>query len=235
VLKVCPPDDDFTCEVEALRLFQGDVMVRLLDSDAALGAMLLERIEPGTPIGDLADDEEATGVALDVMQRLWRTPPPAGPFPTVAHWFRGFGDLPRLFPAESGPPVDLLRRGERLVARLLFASDRPRLLHGDLNYGNVLSSTRGWIAIDPKGVIGDPGFDTAILLHDPSARILSAPDPRAFLVRRVDQIATATGMCREHVRDWGIAYALLSAAWSAEDADTGWEDAMQCAAILFDV
>jgi streptomycin 6-kinase len=233
VLKVCLPDAEFLAEAEALRLFDGDGAVRLLAVDFDEGVLVLERIEPGVAIIELEDDEEATGVALDVVQRLWRPAPPDSPFPTLADWFRGF-ERHRLDYGGSGPiPAVLFDRTEALFADLLASSLPAVLLHGDLNYGNVLSAQREpWLAIDPKGILGDPIFDTAILLHDPDERILAAPSPLRFLDRRVDQIVDATGFPRGRVIDWGIAYAVLSAVWTAEDHAGGWDGAIACAEAL---
>jgi streptomycin 6-kinase len=232
VLKICPADDEFASEAAATAAFAGPHSVALLDADLPRGALLLERLQPGTPIGALAEDDEATAIAVDVMKQLWITPPPDGPYPTLEYWFRGFGDLAALFPRMGGPPASLLRHYEEIVARLLADTTQPALLHGDLNYGNVLLSARGWIAIDPKGVIGDPAFDAAILLHDKTDDIFASNDPAAFLARRLDIIVEHTGMDRAWVRDWGIAYAVLSAVWTAEASPTGWEDTMACAEVL---
>lgn len=233
VLKLCPPDREFLTEVDALRAFAGCGMVRLLEVEESWGAMLLERIEPGRAIIHLSDDTEATGIALEVMQRFWR-PPAEHRFPALADWFERAFARHRAYYSGSGPfDPGLFARGEALSRELLETSGEPAVLHGDLNYGNVLSAAREpWLGIDPKGIIGERVFDTAILLHDPTERILAQPSPRGFLARRVDQIVEQTGFARERVVGWGIAYALLSALWSAEDGRSGWESAYTCAEAL---
>lgn len=233
VLKVCVPDRDFRAEAHALQLFAGEGATRLLAQDSADGVLLLERLDPGVPIIDLEADDEATEIALSTMRRLWRPLPSSHLFPSLADWFKGF-ERHRAYYGGSGPlPAGLLDRTEVLVHDLLDSSPPPVLLHGDLNYGNVLSAQRdGWLAIDPKGVTGDPIFDTAILLHDPVDRILVAPSPQRFLARRVDQIIEQSGFPRERVLGWGMAYAVLSAVWSAEDHGGGWEGAITCAEVL---
>lgn len=234
VLKLCPPDKEFFTEVDALRVFGGRGMTRLLEADESWGAMLLERVEPGKPIIDLPDDAEATGVALDVMQRFWPPPPAEHRFPTLADWFRRAFNYHKTYYGGSGPfDPGLFARGEALSRELLETSADPTVLHGDLNYGNVLSAAREpWLGIDPKGIMGERVFDTAILLHDPTERILAQPSPRRFLGRRVDQIVEHTAFPRERVVGWGIAYAILSALWSAEDGASGWEGAIACAGVL---
>jgi len=233
VLKLCPPDDEFFAEVDALNVYGGRGMARLLDAEESWGAMLLERLEPGTAIIDLRDDE-ATGVALDVMRRFWSSAPPEHRFPNLADWFTRAFTRHRTYYGGSGPfDPGLFARGEALSFELLETSAEPVVLHGDLNYGNVLSAEREpWLGIDPKGIMGERAFDTAILLHDPTDRILTQPSPREFLRRRVDQIEERTGFPRERVLGWGVAYAILSALWSAEDGSSGWEGAIACAEVL---
>src|ERR1700691_314161 len=48
VLKLGMPHMEAEHELEALRFWDGDPTVRLLEADDELGAMLLERCEPGT-------------------------------------------------------------------------------------------------------------------------------------------------------------------------------------------
>src|SRR6266851_1428868 len=60
VVKACSPTGEFTQEAEALRLFDGQGMVQLLDCDPTNEVMLLERLIPGTLLKSVEDDEEAT-------------------------------------------------------------------------------------------------------------------------------------------------------------------------------
>ena len=83
ILKVGMPARELLTEIEALRVFDGVGAVRLLEADAGLGALLLERLEPGTQLAAVCerDDAEATSVASSVMRRLWRTAPRGSSFP----------------------------------------------------------------------------------------------------------------------------------------------------------
>ena len=64
-----------------------------------------------------------------------------------------------------------------LIADLLASGGEPLLLHGDLHQGNILAAGRApWLAIDPKGVVGEATYETAALLHNP-AEALDVPDP----------------------------------------------------------
>jgi aminoglycoside/hydroxyurea antibiotic resistance kinase len=49
------------------------------------------------------------------------------------------------------------------------------VLHGDLHHGNVLDfGLRGWLAIDPKGLLGERGFDFANIFTNPISPIRGA-------------------------------------------------------------
>jgi streptomycin 6-kinase len=218
VLKLGVPRDELTCEVEALRLYDGDGVVRLLEADAAGGAMLLERLMPGETLEPLAgeDDEAATAIAGSVLAR-WRRPPPKDhSFPTVSGWGKAFASIRAQFDGGAGPlPAHLFDRAEQLYGELVASSGPPVVLHGDLHHFNILSATnQPWLAIDPKGVVGEPEYEVGALLRNPSAEI--AGDP-AVAASRVAQLADLLGFDRLRVRDWGFAQAILSACWSVEE------------------
>jgi streptomycin 6-kinase len=247
-----PADKELISEMAALTHWNGHGAVRLLESDLDQGILLLERLEPGRPIGELDDDQEALSVAATVLEQLWRAGPPPRPLPPAPHpsaaaasspspfpltrdWGKGFTRLRSHFGGGTGPlPAALVERAERLWSELEDSQTEPAvLLHGDLNFGNVLSAEREpWLAIDPKGIIGEPVYDTGIFLRDPVARILAADQPDRFLARRIDQLAERLGFPRYRIRDWGLAQAVLSAWWNIEDEGYGWEPALRCAEAL---
>jgi len=233
-LKIAFPNRELTTEIAALRLFDGRGAVRLLESDEESGAMLLERPQPGRPLTDIADDEQATAIAAAVMRRLWRPAPEEHPFPTVEEWNEGFGKLRRQFDGATGPlPPAMVEEAERLSAELIGSATEHALLHGDLHHGNILSARREpWLAIDPKGVVGEPAYETAPLLLNPFSRVLRAPQPARVMSRRLDVLSAELGFDRERLRCWGLARAVLSAWWSIEDHGSGWESAIAHAEVL---
>jgi streptomycin 6-kinase len=92
------------------------------------------------------------------------------------------------------------------------------VLHGDLHYGNVLSSERdGWLAIDPKGVAGEPCYEIGALLRNRIDELYDAADPVHAMRRRVEAIADRTGFDPERIRLWGLCQAVLSQVWRADD------------------
>ncbi len=95
----------------------------------------------------------------------------------------------------------------------------PVLLHGDLHHENILAAEREpWLAIDPKGLVGEPAYEVGAWLRNPMPQLLDMPQPGRILARRINQLAEELGFDRARLRDWGLAQAMLSAWWSMEDS-----------------
>lgn len=228
VLKLGVPNPELLAEIAALRLYDGRGSVALLDADPDLGALLLERLRPGRLLAQLTDDEKATMIAAQVMRQLWRPAPAEHSFPTVAQWAAGLQRLRAEFGGGSGPfPAAIVATAERLFAELLGSMAEPLVLHGDLHHYNILAAERQpWLAIDPKGVVGEAAYEVGALLRN---RLEGVPDPGRLLARRVDQLVDVLELDRERIIGWGVAQAVLSAWWSYEDHGHGWEPAIACA------
>ncbi|MHB1243433.1 MAG: aminoglycoside phosphotransferase family protein [Gaiellaceae bacterium] len=186
VLKVTPPEDDEADEeADALDLWAGDGAVPLLRSDRRRRGLLLERARPGTDLSRLPEDE-ATRLAVEVGLRLWR--PATAPF-------RWIGDhVPRWLESAEG---DLGARARELYASLDVGRDT--LVHGDFHHHNVLRSERGWIAIDPKPMLGEPEYDVPSFLWNPLPCRLRVEHLEARLAA-----FAAAGLDEERMRVWTV-------------------------------
>lgn len=234
VVKACSPTDEFVRESEALRLFGGRGMVQLLASDADDEVMLLEYLHPGTPLLAIEDDELATSIAADVMRQFWRPAPVQHPFPTVQDWGRGFTRLHQHYEDGYGPfPRKLLDEAETLYAELSASMTTPMLLHGDLHHENILAATRApWLAIDPKGLIGEPAYEVGAWLRNPLPQLLQTPHPGRVLARRMDQFVDLLHLDHARVRGWALTQAMLSAWWSVEDFGEISQEMLTCVELL---
>lgn len=234
VLKVGMPTPALLNEIAALQQYNGQGSARLLDADPAWGVLLLERLIPGTPLLSVADDERATLIAAQVMRRLWK-PAPANPvFPSVGEWAARLQQARTQFPASSGPlPPKLLDAAERLFAELLASMATPVLLHGDLHHGNILAAERQpWLALDPKGVVGEPAYEVGALLRNPLPQLLARPQPQRVLARRIELLAAELELDPQRMIGWGVAQAVLSAWWGYEDHGVVWHDTLMIAELL---
>ncbi len=192
--------------------WDGDSAARVLAHND--DALLLERASGPRSLAAMArggQDDEASRILCAVAARLHtpRRAPPSELVP-LSEWFRA------LWPAAATHGGILLRAAE--TARALL--DTPRetvVLHGDLHHGNVLDfGPRGWLAIDPKGLIGERGFDFVNLLRNPDANTALAPERFA---RQASVVAEAAQLDRTRLLHWTLAFAGLSAAWIIADSD----------------
>jgi streptomycin 6-kinase len=213
VLKLgVPTGDSLRGEAPALRAFAGRGAVRLLRGDLDRGALLLERAEPGGRLRDLVPhrDTEATSIAANVMRELSRAAP--ADLPDLVTQARAF---------DRQPPGELTTRAAGLMRELCADAPARVALHGDLHHDNVLRSARGgWLAIDPHGLAGDPGYETAALLFNPEPHDRD-PARTALAPRRAEQLADELAMPLDRVVAWGFVKAVLSEAWTAEEDPPG--------------
>ena len=213
---------DLAREAAALRAWGGTGAVRLLRSDLAAGALLLQRADPGTAATDLVPDadEQATAAAVEVLRRLH-----AEELPALSTSLRALAGGHQLVPRA------LVERAVAVARELRVDAPPEVLLHGDLHHDNVLRAGDCWLAIDPHGAVGDPGYDAGAWLYNPPG--LPTAQLLELVPGRVEQLADGLGMDVDRVAAWGFVKAVLSAVWTA--LDTGRTDegaALEVAALL---
>jgi streptomycin 6-kinase len=238
VLKVIKRIGDEWDSGEILDAFDGSGVVHVLEH--VPGAVLMERLTPGNSLADMTlndRDEEATDILADVIQQMssvksamsMRELPTAETssqsqqaelrkFPTVQDWAKGFER--HIATRNDQIPAHLFEAAYRLYSNLCASQREPRLLHGDLHHYNVLfDSERGWLSIDPKGVIGELEYELGAVLRNPFDR----PDlfaTRATIERRLKQFTRKLNLELERSLAWAFAQAVLSAIWDIEDGFT---------------
>jgi streptomycin 6-kinase len=232
VLKLGPPaDGHLALEAATLASYGGSGAVRLLAHDADRGALLLERAEPGT-MARVERDIVATAALITVMRRLHAAPVPAGQPELLARDVPSFEDCLRR--RDDRIPRRLVEQALELLVALSTSAGPPVLLHGDLHHDNVLRSHREpWLAIDPHGVVGDPGYDVGALLYNPDPDRRD-PELLALVPSRVEQLADGLGLPVERVRAWGFVQAVLSEVWTAGGGGTPGSRALDVALLLED-
>jgi streptomycin 6-kinase len=243
VLKMGVPNRELKSEMAALRLFNGEGACKLLAHDEEKYWLLLERLRPGEMLATLKDDDEATHIAAEVIQRIWRPlesasslaleqDPGLHNFIRLSDWFNGFQRLRARFDGGTGPlDEELVRRAERSARDFFAENHRPVLMHGDFHHFNILSSERGWLVIDPKGVIGPAGYEVGPLLMNPWDELLQMGDARQLTRRRIDILHERLGFERQRIREWALAHGVLSAWWGIED-NTGWKYSLAFARMI---
>lgn len=176
-------------------------------------ALLLERLAGSRSLAKMAaagKDDEAVCILCETAAQLHaprERPAPASLVPLKA-WFRA---LEQANQAHGGWFASSAAAAEHL----LNSPRETTVLHGDLHHENVLDGgDRGWLAIDPKGLIGERGFEFANLFRNPTAEIALEP---GCLMRRAVIVADVAGLDLKRLLQWVMAYAGLGAAWTLED------------------
>jgi streptomycin 6-kinase len=198
VLKISWPDDSTREEVAALRAWDGRGAVRLLETDAARNAILMERLDASRSLEQVGIAEAIT-IAGRLLHRL-AIPDPGG--------MRGLDSLADQIARalserweQYGRPMprNVLDQARDLAAELGMSTG-GLLVNYDLHYGNVLAGMREpWLAIDPKAIVGDPEFGAAQLLW-----------------RRLEEIEAEGGLdaCFDRLIDAAQLDPVLARAWT---------------------
>jgi streptomycin 6-kinase len=180
-------------------------------------AILLERACGAQSLAALARsgrDDEATHILCTAVERLHRPQPRALPeLVPLGKWFEA------LEPGAVSHGGILNRCAA--TARELLASQREMVvLHGDVHHDNFLDfGERGWLAIDPKGLLGERVFDYANIfcnpdLADPSVPVATLPERFAA---RLGIVCAEADLDPHRLLQWIVAWAGLSAVWYLDD------------------
>lgn len=157
--------------------------------------------------------------------------------PTFAQWTeRAFRRTREACGHEGGPlPVELLDQAEQVFRSIQDSRQKEVLLHGDLHHENILyDEERGWTAIDPKGVIGDPCLEVGRYLHNQLPEDMSLREKERRIAERTEILSSELGESEERIKSCAFVDLVLSLCWSLEDtfADEGWQNGVAVARLL---
>lgn len=231
-LKLVASAPGFESERAALVAFAGRVSVRLIANEPAMSALLLERAVPGDRLSTLVrdgEDESANRAAASVLQGIGTQPGRlrlehlthvgVEAAATLERYLHAFGG------GVSGPISGRqIARAASMIEEMQQSVVDVVVLHADLHHDNLLRAEREpWLAIDPKGRLGEPAAELAAFIRNPIDHLANVPDLRAFLRRRIDQLIELLGYDRNRVLAWAVGLATVAACWQLEDRESGWE------------
>jgi len=191
--------------------WNGEGAARVLEHDH--NAFLIERAIGSGSLVSMAknhQDDEASRIICAVVNKLHahKTPPLPSTLVPLSHWFQSLESAKKQH-------EDILIQASAIAHELLNAPQDSVVLHGDIHHGNILDfGSRGWLAIDPKGLLGERGFDFANIFCNPDIDVALQP---GRLEHQATIIAEMAKLDRSRLIKWIIAYAGLSAAWHFED------------------
>jgi streptomycin 6-kinase len=184
VLKLGPPSARRGDALLALRTWNGRGAPAVLEFDEERGAILLERVSPGTKAVD------ATAAEAARLIEVLGVDPPAG-LPPLDEVVRRRIDAAERESRASRPRVAWARKA---LERLGQAGSRTLLVHGAFDERNLLRChRRALCAIDPSPSAGDSAYDAACWIH---------ANGRTGRRARFDALASELELDRERLRDW---------------------------------
>ena len=212
ILKLLSPSEiDEQRGAVALRCFDGHGAVRLLRYDE--GAQLMEYAAGDELVAlvERGEDDNATHIIAHVIQQLHNVPQNISHHGLIMleHWFEALFNK-----ATSDRQMNLdsiyVRSASRAQQLLVDPRD-VRVLHGDIHHRNIRKAPRGWLAFDPKGLVGERTYDCANTLCNPVMPELVHNETR--LLTNAAILADTLALDLSRVLAFTYAYACLNASW----------------------
>ena len=213
-VKVLSPQSDERLAPALLDAWRTGPVVRVLEARDSVH--ILERVNPGTSLGvdyDRLGDDESLVVLGTIASSLRKLGAKDIGFPDARA--RGQSLLVRSRPACIDE--DLWEKAIQRYADLADSQRGVGVVHGDLHHGNVLlDDARGWVVIDPKGVVAELEFEMACALRNPISRV-DQWATASQLEKRARLLARTLGLSEVRLLEWSFAQSVLAAAWEVED------------------
>ena len=198
---------------QVLRWWGGQAAAEVFQAEGP--ALLMERATGDRSLMHMAlhgQDDEASRIACQTLANLHQARPQAclPELVPLKPWFLELAE-------HDTTPGTVLHASRTIAASLVDSPQDPVVLHGDIHHDNILDfGERGWLVIDPKGLLGERGFDYANLILNPD--LPTAAEPRRFQ-RQVGVIAQGGNLEASRLLGWVLAFAGLSAIWFLQDED----------------
>lgn len=156
-------------------------------------------------------DDEASQILCSVAAKLHSKKDNPPQLLSINSWFKSL----EVAALTNG---GIYSKALNIAVELLATPQEIVILHGDLHHANVLDfGDRGWLAIDPKHITGERGYDFANIFCNPDKDVALQP---GRLLQQVQVVAAHARLDKKRLLKWIVAYAGLSASWSLEDGDS---------------
>jgi len=214
-VKVLSPHSDERLAPALLELWRAGPVVRV--HAASEGVHIFERLTPGTSLEEhykATHDDESLGVLGTIAASLRQLGARDIGFPDARSRGRS------LLVGSRPGCIDkcLWDKAARRYSDLADSQQDIGVTHGDIHHCNVLwDASRGWIAIDPKGVMAELEYEMACALRNPISRVSEWVLPEQ-LSNRARLLARTLGLREDRLLAWSFAQSILAAAWEVEDA-----------------
>lgn len=213
ILKIGFEKDGITREAAALQAFSGHGCVRLIAQDPSDGVLLLQCANPGNSLKSMFPDQdrEATRITAAVIQKLHNSPlPEKNIFPNLGDWLS-------VLDKEWHLPAHHLTQARKLRDYLMTSTTHNVLLHGDLHHSNILADGDDWLAIDPKGVIGDQTYEVNCFICNPLLELSVHKGAKDIILKRLHEFSHVLNFNMQRMLCWCYVQSVVAACWEIEN------------------
>ncbi|WP_245210583.1 aminoglycoside phosphotransferase family protein [Priestia aryabhattai] len=214
VVKFFVEPSELLHEQETLTALAGENTVKIVDSDAEKGILLLEKLSPGYSLSSLSTKDEAALIAARLMKSLWRMPHSDSTIETAVKREKHLQKYVEAYPnGIDFLSSETLQHALAVFSELNRTSQQLFLLHGDSHHDNILQSGEAWKIIDPKGLIGEKEYEIIpfLLNHLPKTNVAEVVD------HRINIFVKELNVSKKRILLWGYAHSVLATCWLIED------------------
>ncbi|MCE0722005.1 MULTISPECIES: aminoglycoside phosphotransferase family protein [Legionella] len=221
VLKISCDKKSSVNEKQALKNLDARGSIKLIDYNSTYNALLLQQAIPGITLKSLypTQIDYVMDCYVSTIQKLHNKHlPKKQNYPHIADWLKALDT-----PTSKQIPAPVLNRAIGLRNQLLSSLKSPIFLHGDLHHDNILKHGNEWLAIDPKGVVGEAEFEIAAFDFMYIPELATAVNVKKIFAERIDLLAKKSNLDAQRIKDWVFVRLVLMAAWLIEDnGDPSW-------------
>ena len=207
VIKISPKPSMINDEIKALKHFEGNGFIKLLDFNEEYNAILIEQALPGISLKDIKQNQ--IEIYSDVIKQI-KYIDNKSDFQHISDWLKAIDNN------KEKIAEDILDKAKELKTKLLNDNIDEYILHGDLHYDNIISYNDSWICIDPKGIRGELAFEAAHcdLLDEEELK-----ENNAYILfeTRSQKLANNINIDHHRLKDWIFVRLVLGACWCVED------------------
>ena len=215
VLKIGCDEKSIEEEMKALQYFDGNGSIRLISHHPKYHALLLQQAIPGTSLKSLYPSQVGyvMDCYIDTMKKLHsKCLSNQNSYRHIKDWLRAIDNF-----SDKACPLHLIKKAIAIKNKLLTSMTKEVFLHGDLHHDNILKNGDDWLAIDPKGIIGEPEFEIAAFDFMYINELANKSDTKNIFEARVKLLAEKSMHNPERIKDWIFVRLILMAAWHVED------------------
>lgn len=221
ILKISCDEKSLSHEIQALKYFDGNGSIRLISHHPVHHALLLQQAVPGITLKSLYSSqiEYVMDSYVDTMKKLHNKHlSKTHDYRHIKDWLSVIDNLP-----DQVCPPRLTKKAVALKNELLASISDEVFLHGDLHHDNILKDRDHWLAIDPKGIVGEPEFEIAAFDFMYVNELANMNNVKNIFEVRVNLLAQKANLNPQRIRDWVFVRLILMAAWHVEDnGDPSW-------------